>query len=85
MIKLAIILLSANVSETGEREMDVKAGLLRKYESCRVLTGEFDRVTLPSTDTIACAKSSREVCSEQSITACERPNVFDATYNVLET
>lgn len=78
MSTFAIVLLSPNPSATGERDMDAKPGVLKKYPSCRLRTGELGMDGLPSTERIAWAKSSRDVCSEQSITALERPNVLDA-------
>jgi hypothetical protein len=85
MITLAIALLSPKPSERGEREIDRKAGVWRKYESCRVLTGELDRAGLPSGERIAFAKSSIVICSEQSTTACDRPKTFAATCKPLAT
>lgn len=84
MITFEMDLLSAKFSETGERvAIDWNVGALRKYESCRVRTGEFDRTGLPSLVKMDCAKSSREVCSEQSITAWDSPKTFAATCKLL--
>lgn len=79
----AIVLPSPNPSETGERESDANPGVVKKYPSCLLRTGELGVGGLPSTERIACAKSSREVCSEQSITVLESPKVLDAIWREL--
>lgn len=84
MMTFAMVLLSLKVSVAGDLLADPNAGRWRKYESCRVVTGEFERVGLCSTDNMAWAKSSRLVCSWQSTTALERPKTFEPTCNLLE-
>ena len=78
MITFAIVLLSPKPSEIGERERDAKPGVLKKYPSCLLRTGVLGTGGVSSTERMAWAKSSRDVCSEQSIIALERPNVLDA-------
>lgn len=80
MMTFAIVLPSPNPSETGERESDANPGVLKKYPPDLFRTGELGVGGLPSTDRIACAKSSRVVCSEQSITVLESPKVLDAIW-----
>jgi len=79
IITFAMVLFSPKDSDGGDLVIDWNPGVLRKYESCRGRIGEVDLAGLTSTDRMACAKSSSEVCSEQSITAWDKPNTLAAT------
>lgn len=70
IITLAIFLPSPKVSDRGERDNDRNVGVLRKKElSFLDRTGELERSKLMSSMSIEFAKSSRVVCSEQSMRA----------------
>jgi len=83
MSTFEIVLLFPKPSETGDRESEANPGVLKKYPSCLLRTGELGVEGLPSTERMACANSSSDVCSEQLITALERPNVLDAIWTGL--